>query len=267
MREFARALQESPAADLMALIPDLYFQEHERVRLMNLKTDAAKHNQQTIYELQDYLRDDSETDLLSVFLPNYTRRLRLYSQESREPERVEKPPENSFPDFREHLRMAKSADIVFPLSGEVAVIISRFSMHPEKPTVLAVQQMLWDSLKIWENPARGVVLKCSGGIAAKVIATDGDYTEYTAMQYLAEKAPEIPAPRPHGMIRLGPFSVVFMTYVPDMTLKEAWPKLSHEQKASVQQQLDDVFRKLRTLQNPMVTPWEELVVKASKISP
>lgn len=67
------------------------------------------------------------------------------------------------------------------------------------------------------------------------------------MQYLAGKAPEIPALRPHGLIQFGPFCVMFMTYIPSMTLKGAWPKLSHEGKLSVQNQLNNIFKNLRSL--------------------
>lgn len=74
-----------------------------------------------------------------------------------------------------------------------------------------------------------------------------DYTEYTGMQYIAERMPEIPAPRAHGMIQLMPFRAIFMSYIPGMTLNEAWPGLVHEEKASLQCQLDSIFRKLRTL--------------------
>jgi hypothetical protein len=31
-----------------------------------------------------------------------------------------------------------------------------------------------------------------------------DYTEYTSMEFLAERAPDIPAPRPYGLIAFGP---------------------------------------------------------------
>ena len=42
------------------------------------------------------------------------------------------------------------------------------------------------------------------------------------MQFLAERAPDIPAPRTHGLIALDPFRVIFMSYVPGITLAQAW---------------------------------------------
>jgi aminoglycoside phosphotransferase (APT) family kinase protein len=67
------------------------------------------------------------------------------------------------------------------------------------------------------------------------------------MRFLAERAPDIPAPRAHGLIALGPFRVVFMSYIPGITLAQAWPSLSHEGKLSIQQQLEDIFCRLRSL--------------------
>ncbi|KAK2745713.1 hypothetical protein FQN57_003610 [Myotisia sp. PD_48] len=102
-------------------------------------------------------------------------------------------------------------------------------------------------IQIWESVIRGVVVKCSDEVVLKVVRQRPDYTKYTAMQHLAEKLPEIPVPRPRGVIRFGPFTAFFMSYIPSMTLAEAWPKLDHEGKVSVQNQLEDLFSKLRTL--------------------
>ncbi|KAI1939334.1 hypothetical protein LOZ12_004758 [Ophidiomyces ophidiicola] len=38
-----------------------------------------------------------------------------------------------------------------------------------------------------------------------------------------------------------------MSYIPSMTLTEAWPNLNHEGKVSVQEQLEEIFQNLRTL--------------------
>jgi hypothetical protein len=91
------------------------------------------------------------------------------------------------------------------------------------------------------------VVKCNEDIVAKVIWGNMDYTEYTSMQFLAERAPDIPAPRTHSLIALGPFRVIFMSYIPGITLAQAWPRLSHEGKLSIQQQLEDIFCRLRSL--------------------
>ncbi|KAJ6113599.1 hypothetical protein N7523_006916 [Penicillium sp. IBT 18751x] len=110
-----------------------------------------------------------------------------------------------------------------------------------------LKQLLWKSPKLWENPVRGVVVKCNDNIVAKVISGNWDYTKYTSLEFLAERAPDITAPRPHGLIAFGPFRVIFMSYIPDTTLASVWSDLSHEGKLSIQQQLEDIFCRLRSL--------------------
>jgi hypothetical protein len=111
----------------------------------------------------------------------------------------------------------------------------------------SLKPLIWNSSEIWEFPTRGVVVKGNGDIVIKVIFLGNeDYTEYTSMQYLAERMPEFLAPRAHGMIQLGSFRVIFMSYIPGMTLSEAWPSLAHEEKVSIQCQLDNLIRKMRT---------------------
>ena len=113
-----------------------------------------------------------------------------------------------------------------------------------------MKQTFRDSEKLWECPIRGAVLKCSDEIVAKVIKGLNDSTEYTSMQYLVEHAPDIPSPRPHGLIDFAPFKVIFMSYIPSVTLTKTWPTLTYEQKVSVQHQLDDIFGRLRKLKQP-----------------
>lgn len=138
MQEFERALQQNPAANLIALIPDSYWRKHEKAQLRNLGTYAAKLNQRTINELQDILREDPEANLLSAFPQNYARRLRIATQSSTkspEPKEIEK---RSPPDFRTRLDVADTATIVFPLSDNVTTLLTHFSepsdssMDPEK---------------------------------------------------------------------------------------------------------------------------------------
>lgn len=253
MREFKRALQENPAVDLMDLTPDSYHQKHQKAQLKNLRTDAAKLNQKTINELQDILREDPEVNLISVLPPNYTHRLRFATLSSTGPTKPHVVKPQCPPDFRTRLDIVHTAEIVFPLSDNVVTILTGFSersggsMGSMDSMIPFLRQMLWNSPKLWENPLRGTVVKCSHDIVAKVVITEDDYTEYTTMQYLSERAPEIPAPKPNRLIKLGPFSVIFMSYTPGMTLTEAWPNLSHGSKLSVQHQLDGIFRRLRSL--------------------
>ncbi len=76
---------------------------------------------------------------------------------------------------------------------------------------------------LFEMPVAGAVFRCgnNGEIVAKVVRGGlSDSTEYTAMQYLALNAPDVPAPIPHGLLRLGPYKVLFMSYIPVKTLED-----------------------------------------------
>ena len=85
---------------------------------------------------------------------------------------------------------------------------------------------------------------------AKVTISRPGNSEYTALQYLAHHIPEFPAPKPHGLVNFGQYIVVFMSFVPSKTLEEAWLSMTHNQKVSVQCQLDDIFCRLRQLKQP-----------------
>jgi hypothetical protein len=142
---------------------------------------------------------------------------------------------------------------VYPLSDETTKFLSQY-MRPDSKSedlsqalVHVLSQMISSCEKLWEFPTRGVVLKCNATLVAKIIRGNHDYTEYTAMKYLAEHAPDIPAPKPHGLAKFDSVRILFMTYFPSMTLESAWPKLTHEDKVSIQKQLDAIFIKLRSL--------------------
>jgi aminoglycoside phosphotransferase len=93
------------------------------------------------------------------------------------------------------------------------------------------------------------VVKCSNSIVAKFRGTDFENDllskEMKTLQYLEEHAPDVPAPRVHGMIAIGGTRVLFMTYFPAMTLEKAWRALDGAQKLQVQEQLDGIMSNLR----------------------
>lgn len=82
---------------------------------------------------------------------------------------------------------------------------------------------------------RGVVLKCK--IVAKIIMGNGDYTEYTSLQFLSSNAPTIPVPRPHGLIKFSDVRIMLMSYIPSTTLEAIWPNITYDNQAVIQQDL------------------------------
>lgn len=268
MLEFKAELERNPSADLMSMFSDSYHRAHWNSQCHQL-SHAASINLDTLRELRDRLRNESEVNLLSVFPKNYNRRITMATGPKVLPHAEKDIAAKQGPEFRTRLDLAKSATVVFPLSERVAGLLARYSRgspndnpsdndeangapsdepnDTEKALIMSLKQLLWNSPKLWENPVRGVVVKCSEDIVAKVILGDQDYTEYTSMQFLAEWAPNIPLPKTHGLIAFGPFRVIFMSYIPDVTLAKVWPNLSHEGKLFIQKQLEDIFRQLRSI--------------------
>lgn len=239
----------------MSVFSASYRHEHRNAQYRQLSY-AAKINLRTLDELYDTLQREPEVNLLSIFAKNYTRRITMGTGPKLVPcAEKESSEEKRPPEFRTRLDLAETATVMFPLSEKVTALLARYSgelfddksSDAEKTLLASLKQLLWDSPKLWESPIRGVVVKCNEDIVAKVITGNKDSTEYTSMQYLADQAPDIPAPRPHGLIAFGPFRVIFMSYIPGMTLTQAWPNLTHDEKLSIQRQLDDIFCRLRTL--------------------
>ncbi|KDB21389.1 hypothetical protein H109_06687 [Trichophyton interdigitale MR816] len=86
--------------------------------------------------------------------------------------------ERNAPEFRTRLDLAKTA-----LSGESGHSGLGDAAHS---LLLSLKKLLWESTKLWENPVRGMVVKCNEDIVAKVITGNKDYTEYTSLKFLAK---------------------------------------------------------------------------------
>ncbi|KLJ09448.1 hypothetical protein EMPG_15138 [Blastomyces silverae] len=235
--EFKAALEKNPAADLISMFPDSYHREHRNSQYPQL-SHAARINLQALNELHDALRSAPEVNLLSAFPANYTRRITMATGALALSPAGKCISARRAPEFRTRLDLAETASVIFPLSEKVTSLLAQSGGSAqsglddaEESLPLSLKNLLWDSTKIWENPVRGVVVKCNEDIVAKVVTGNKDFTEYTTLKFLAQRAPE----------------VIFMSHIPGMTLTQAWPSLSHEEKSSVQHQLDKIFHRLRTL--------------------
>ncbi|KAI4931932.1 uncharacterized protein J4E92_003830 [Alternaria infectoria] len=204
--------------------------------------------------LQKALEADPEVDLASKIPSTYADRLAARKSEGSKndppPKRLKKDVPLVPDDIRDFLHEYTSATVIFPLSESVRGLIE--SDHDESSLARSVHKLVEQSDVVWK-PKIGkheIVLKCSPGIALKIISNMDNLTEYTTLQYLEEHKPTIPAPRPLGLVRLGRFFLVFMTLVPGTTLEAVWPKLDDSLKRSVQAQLNDIFIEVRSLTRP-----------------
>lgn len=145
---------------------------------------------------------------------------------------------------------------MFPLSESVRDLL-QVGTHDKRviqPQFLSIKlsNMIESSEVIWKSETCSgcAVIRCSEKIVAKIVPEINDYTEYTSMQYLEEHAPEIPAPRPLGLLVSKTTSYIFMSFVPGLTVNKIWPKASHEQKISISNQIGEVLLKLRQINVP-----------------
>ncbi|GMF78731.1 unnamed protein product [Aspergillus oryzae] len=245
----------------MSMFSDSYIQGHRNAKYGQLSY-AASINFQVLDELYDILSHEPEVNLLSAFPKNYSRRIRIATGPKAASHIEQETETKGLPEFRTRLDLAEIATVIYPLSDKVTAMLGQYSggwldnksIDAEQSLIASLKQLIWDSPKIWESSVRGVVVKCNEDIVAKVITGNKDYTEYTSMQYLEKQVPDISAPRPHGLIALGPFRIIFMSYIPGQTLAQAWPSLSHKEKISIQHQLDEIFCRLRTIRQDDGSP-------------
>lgn len=93
------------------------------------------------------------------------------------------------------------------------------------------------------------VAKLNERLAVKVEPTkpSNDTNHCLALQFIAEHAPEVSAPRLHGLIRLDVWSMMFMSYIPGSSLTKVWPTIPSDQRVVIQAQLDDAFTEVRQI--------------------
>ncbi|KKY23822.1 putative phosphotransferase family protein [Phaeomoniella chlamydospora] len=255
------ALEENPEVDLLSVIPPSY--KNQISPAERPLSEIGKLNQWTILRMERQFQKEPESDFSSTF-QNFYRKEWDRRKKDLDPSTLEKMSKQeaqgipSTPtDTLERLEDIDKATVVSPLSDTVIALLNQdinsipLISEPDKSLAEKLKQTFRNSTKIYESPFRGAVFKCSDEIIAKVVRMScPDTTEYTSLQYLAQHAPNFPAPKPHGLVTLGRYNVTFMSYISSMPLAKAWPSMTCHQKVSVQRQLDDIFRRLRQLKQP-----------------
>ncbi|OJD12983.1 hypothetical protein AJ78_06498 [Emergomyces pasteurianus Ep9510] len=245
---FQKAFEKNPAVDLLSVVPTSYRLQHRKVQYREL-TPTGRLNLRTVNELYDRLVQYPEIHLLeSAFPSDYARNFEwMTAPKDHKPIREPQTP----PDFRKKFDNIRTATVISPLSDKACALLKRYSdvdNHDPESLATSLKRLIWDSEKLWELNIRGIVVKCDDSIVIKVNVRHSDYcNEYTNLQYLEEHTPDIPVPRPHGMVIFGSFRAIFMSYIPGVTVAKIWPSLSHEEKLQIQRQLDQFFCRLRTL--------------------
>ncbi|KAH6719269.1 hypothetical protein BKA61DRAFT_629988 [Leptodontidium sp. MPI-SDFR-AT-0119] len=218
-----------------------------RVLKVNHKTPAAQWNRRMLKTLSLALEKDPEADLLSVLANFYSKTLAgLQEGKPKLPEKTYQP---DLPrrDTRSLLQESDTAIIVSTLSDDVKKLLTVDDDLPR-----AIKELLGRSEVLFQYPHgfSTMVLRASEAIAVKVTRDVDNITEYTSMQYLWDQKPSIPAPRPLGLVKMGKFYLIFMTFISGLDLEEAWPQLEDHQKRDISSQLDVILSDLRSLPFP-----------------
>ncbi|CAG8108998.1 unnamed protein product [Penicillium salamii] len=255
MEAFHQALERDPTTDLLSIVSKRYVAAHRVGQYANL-SEAARLNFETVDQLQDRALSQPEANLREIFPADYDRLFKWAMPKDEE----KVTPTSSQPSqqlrepldwLRKKVEPVHTASIIYPLSTKASTLLNQ---HPasdgsaEKPSLIeALKYRLLNSEIIFElSVRRGAVLRCDD-LVIKTFSSNRDLTEYHNLQYLAENVPDLPIPKPHGLIILGSIGVMLMSYVPGTALSQIWSQLSHQGKLSIQEQLNGIFSRLRSL--------------------
>jgi hypothetical protein len=255
MEAFRQALEKDPAADLLSVVGKRYVAAHRVGQYAGL-SEAARLNFETVDRLQDGALSRPEINLRDIFPADYDRLYRWAKpkEEEKATSLEESPPVRQLRQpldwLRKRIEPVNTASIIYPLSAQASALLNQHltaDASSEKLSLTAaLKDLILNSDIIFELSIRcGAVIKCSDDLVIKTFPSSRDLTEYHNLQYLAENAPDLPVPKPHGLIMLGSVGVMFMSYVPGTALDKVWSRLSHEGKLSIQKQLDVIFSRLR----------------------
>ena len=119
----------------------------------------------------------------------------------------------------------------------------------------AVMDMLARGELIYQSVGgASAVFRVSQRIVVKITDKESASTELGSLLYLQEHLPAFLAPRPHGLIRIGLFYLLFTTLMPGLDLERAWPHLDDAHKKSIGVQIDRLLTQLRSLSKPSHLP-------------
>ncbi|KAI9736774.1 MAG: hypothetical protein M1834_000978 [Cirrosporium novae-zelandiae] len=196
-------------------------------------------------KLQREFEKNPETDLLSKFPNEYSTRLNDLKKDAvpnikRTSLSLSKVIPNSPSSVENNissLRTTSSAAIIeYPLTDNVVSLLTSRREDPYQstysdkdiPKLIAATIQAGDVL--WQSETRhGLsVVKCDANVVVKIVPLLEDFTEFTSVQYLENFMPEIPAPRPFGLVKIDSTSYIFMTFILGKTLESVWPQLVEE---------------------------------------
>ncbi|KAI5865516.1 kinase-like domain-containing protein [Durotheca rogersii] len=222
-----------------------------RVNKANRKTYAARWNMKILSGLQAALTKDPEADLAALLPSTYSEQLRSCKRPAVQLAGIKPRPLFPDSDIRSRLCITDPSTIICELSTEVGGLLRIAGSLSE-----AIISLLDESEVLYKCAwaASVMVFKVSETIVLKVTDEGFATTEYHSLSFLQQHLPAFPAPRPHGLVRIRKYGLLFTTFIPGQNLEQAWPQLDNAQKRSISSQLDTLFSDLRRLPFPANTP-------------
>ncbi|KAI0521132.1 APH-domain-containing protein [Xylaria bambusicola] len=220
---------------------------YSRVVNVNPYTEAAKWNRQMLRKIGDTLKEDPEVDFTKLFTKRYAEKLKFLKEGPSARSSSQQPSGPSFDrlDPRSGLEATDSTTILFEPTADLQLLITT---QNELSTTLI--DLLAEGSVLGKGPSM-IVLQISDTIIVKVKLQDRfAIKEYHSLAYLQKNLPNFPAPKPHGLIHMGVFHLLFMSLVPGRTLEHIWPELNDAQKQDISCQIDDLLSSLRSLPPP-----------------
>ncbi|ATY60095.1 kinase-like domain [Cordyceps militaris] len=215
-----------------------------RVNKAHRNTTAARYNIKVMRSLEKRLFNDPEADI-TIGMSKYSQRLQSFKDQV--PTNSQAAPSLPNNDVRRRLNENDPVTMIFPLSSEVEDLCRDYQSIAEAMIgLLGSGEVMYESA--WA--ASVMVFRISENIVVKAGHESFSITEHQTLAFLEKHMPEFPAPRPHGLLRLGLRCFLFTSHIPGMNLEKAWPGLDCSQKQDISCQVDILLAKLRSLPFP-----------------
>ncbi|KAI1001857.1 hypothetical protein K3495_g6343 [Podosphaera aphanis] len=211
-------------------------------------SQATEFNREILQKLQNEYQNYPEVNFAKVFPERYSRSLDHRKMISKNPttkptnKKIE-PSSSVFIPLA--LRPTGDLNVIFPISH---IVLDQYpiSSASDLAAMLEVGETIWKLFRTY-------VIKYGTEFVVK-INNDPDTTAFSSMSFLEQCSNSIPASKALGMVIVGEYTYLFMSYVKGVTLDKVWDELKEGQKEHIQTQLDDILVKLRGLPRPEGCP-------------
>lgn len=223
-----------------------------RVVKAHCRSAAARFNYKTLHALRKQVEANPEADFVGLLGPSYSKKLQSFTPVPSVPsELVNSKPVLPNNDLRSRIDAADKSFILGQLSPDLNSLLQ----HPDGLSagivhLLARSELLYESA--WA--ASIMVFRLSDDVVVKITANkESSLIEHRTLSYLQTHQPSFPAPRPHGVVQLGHFYLLFSSFISGLTLEAAWPRLDATEKGAIRDQLEMLLTSLRQIPFPKDT--------------